>query len=133
MADARDCRVNAGCERIRSVTSKEIGMNSAPQVVARLAKVSKRYGDTLALDGVDLEVHRGELLALLGPNGAGKTTAIAACLGLIEPDTGSAYHLSQLALNAVGEGQDSPLLHAATLIAFTAVFFALARRRLSRE
>jgi ABC-2 type transport system permease protein len=43
------------------------------------------------------------------------------------------YHLSQLALSAVGEGQGSPLLHGGVLIAFTTVFFALARRRLSRE
>jgi ABC-2 type transport system ATP-binding protein len=49
---------------------------------------SKRYGATLALDGLDLEVRRGELLALLGPNGAGKTTAISLSLGLVEPDAG---------------------------------------------
>lgn len=50
--------------------------------------VHKRYGATTALDGVDLVVGTGELLALLGPNGAGKSTAIAAGLGLIEPDAG---------------------------------------------
>jgi ABC-2 type transport system ATP-binding protein len=50
--------------------------------------VRKRYGATVALDGIDLAVRAGELLALLGPNGAGKSTAIAAALGLIEPDAG---------------------------------------------
>lgn len=50
--------------------------------------VRKRYGATIALDGIDLEVRGGELLALLGPNGAGKSTAIAAALGLVEPDAG---------------------------------------------
>jgi ABC-type multidrug transport system ATPase subunit len=43
----------------------------------------------MALDGLDLEVHPGELLAVLGPNGAGKTTAIALWLGLIEADSGT--------------------------------------------
>lgn len=55
-----------------------------------LRGVHKRYGAVMALDGIDLAVAGGELLALLGPNGAGKSTAIAACLGLVEPDQGDA-------------------------------------------
>ena len=43
----------------------------------------KAYGDTLALDGVDLRVEEGRILGLIGPNGAGKTTALHAILGLI--------------------------------------------------
>jgi ABC-type multidrug transport system ATPase subunit len=58
-------------------------------VIATLATVSKKYGATLALDRVCLEVRRGELLAVLGPNGAGKSTAISLLLGLQEPDNGS--------------------------------------------
>ena len=50
----------------------------------------KRYGKTVALAGLDLNVRRGELLALLGPNGAGKSTAISLWLGLLEPDAGNA-------------------------------------------
>jgi ABC-type multidrug transport system ATPase subunit/peptidoglycan/LPS O-acetylase OafA/YrhL len=57
--------------------------------VASLRNVHKRYGKTMALAGLDLEVRQGELLAVLGPNGAGKSTAIALCLGLLEPDQGS--------------------------------------------
>src|SRR5580693_4182001 len=58
--------------------------------LAELSGVKKRFGKVQALDGVDLEVRRGELLALLGPNGAGKTTAISLWLGLRQPDAGSA-------------------------------------------
>ncbi|MCE4554113.1 acyltransferase family protein [Roseateles cellulosilyticus] len=57
-------------------------------VVASLQGVSKRYGKLDALSRVDLELHRGELLALLGPNGAGKSTAISLWLGLNDADTG---------------------------------------------
>jgi ABC-2 type transport system ATP-binding protein len=56
--------------------------------LARLSGVRKRYGETVALAGLDLEVRPGELLAVLGPNGAGKTTAIALMLGLQKPDAG---------------------------------------------
>ena len=62
---------------------------------AQLSAVCKRYGGVAALDGVDLAVHPGELLALLGPNGAGKSTAIALCLGLVEPDRGEARVFGQ--------------------------------------
>ena len=60
----------------------------ADGALARLRGVEKRYGETLALNGLDLEVRAGELLAVLGPNGAGKTTAIALMLGLQVPDKG---------------------------------------------
>jgi ABC-2 type transport system ATP-binding protein len=56
--------------------------------LARLSGVEKRYGETVALNGLDLDVRGGELLAVLGPNGAGKSTAIALMLGLQVPDKG---------------------------------------------
>jgi ABC-2 type transport system ATP-binding protein len=55
----------------------------------RLRGVTKRYGSTTAVDGLDLEVHEAEVLALLGPNGAGKTTTFGMCEGFIKPDSGS--------------------------------------------
>jgi ABC-2 type transport system ATP-binding protein len=66
--------------------------NHAPKSgpIARLTGVSRRFGELLALDGVDLEVRAGEVLAVLGPNGAGKTTAISLLLGLQQPDAGRA-------------------------------------------
>jgi ABC-2 type transport system ATP-binding protein len=70
--------------------------------LAELSGVSKRFGSIVALDGIDLQVRPGELLAVLGPNGAGKSTAISLLLGLQQPDTGSArlFGLSPLLLEA---------------------------------
>jgi ABC-2 type transport system ATP-binding protein len=70
------------------LTYNEVSMN--PDSLAKLSAVSKRYGKIIALDGLDFEVRRGELLALLGPNGAGKSTAISLLLGLQRADAGSA-------------------------------------------
>jgi ABC-2 type transport system ATP-binding protein len=52
--------------------------------------LSKRYDETLALDGLDLEVQPGEVYGYLGPNGAGKTTTIRLLLGLLRPTAGQA-------------------------------------------
>lgn len=53
--------------------------------------LSKRYGGFLALDRVDFEVRRGEILGYLGPNGSGKSTTVNTIVGLIEPSTGSLF------------------------------------------
>jgi oleandomycin transport system ATP-binding protein len=50
----------------------------------------KRYGDTVALDGIDLAVRTGSVFGLLGPNGAGKTTAVRILATLVRPDGGHA-------------------------------------------
>lgn len=59
-------------------------------VVMRAVGLGKRYGSQDALRGLDLEVHRGEVLGYLGPNGSGKTTTIRLFLGLIRPTSGRA-------------------------------------------
>jgi len=56
--------------------------------LAQLIGARKAYGKSQALDGIAIDVHRGELLALLGPNGAGKSTAISLWLGLLQADAG---------------------------------------------
>ena len=57
----------------------------------RTEGLSKRYGDTLALDALDLTVAAGEVYGYLGPNGAGKTTTIRLLLGLHRPTGGHAF------------------------------------------
>jgi len=57
----------------------------------RLDAVSKRYGRTLALDGVSFDVRDRELFALLGPNGAGKTTLLHILCTILRPDSGTAW------------------------------------------
>ncbi|MET0332513.1 MAG: ABC transporter ATP-binding protein, partial [Dyella sp.] len=63
-------------------------MSSPEPIVASLCGVVKRYAGQIALDGFDLLLRRGEVLALLGPNAAGKSSAIALLLGLIRADLG---------------------------------------------
>lgn len=50
--------------------------------------VRKAFGRTLAVDGLSLDVRRGEVIGLLGPNGAGKTTSVNLAVGLLQPDSG---------------------------------------------
>jgi len=112
----------------RSVTTAE-----PVQVMATLEGVHKRYGKTLALDGLDLDVRRGELLAVLGPNGAGKSTAISLWLGLLEADAGAVRLLDRSPLDVdarrhVGlmlQDVGLPLeLRVRELIALTASYYA---------
>ncbi|MDM7830237.1 ATP-binding cassette domain-containing protein [Cellulomonas edaphi] len=60
---------------------------TAPIIVAK--GLRKSYGGVTVLDGLDLEVARGEVLALLGPNGAGKTTTVRILATLLRPDAGT--------------------------------------------
>jgi ABC-2 type transport system ATP-binding protein len=65
------------------------------QPALRVAGLRKRFGDVVAVDGLDLTVASGECFGLLGPNGAGKTTTIEICEGLIPPDEGVVEVLGQ--------------------------------------
>lgn len=58
------------------------------ELAVKVKGLSKTYGDTVALDGIDLEVRRGEIFGVLGSNGAGKTTLIETLEGLRKPDAG---------------------------------------------
>jgi lipopolysaccharide export system ATP-binding protein len=53
--------------------------------------ISKKYGDRTVVDGINIEVNRGEVVGLLGPNGAGKTTTFYMITGMIKPLSGSIF------------------------------------------
>lgn len=64
-------------------------MSMDADVLVRLSEVSVHYGSLGALEGVNLEVRRGDFLAVIGPNGGGKTTLLKAILGLVKPSRGT--------------------------------------------
>ncbi|WP_285681459.1 ABC transporter ATP-binding protein [Actinoplanes sp. NBRC 103695] len=72
--------------------------------VAEVAGLTVRYGGATALDGVDLTVAEGDLVALIGPNGAGKTTLVKALSGLVRPAAGRVTVRGRLA--QVPEGRE---------------------------
>ncbi|XXY52168.1 ABC transporter ATP-binding protein [Sorangium sp. So ce269] len=74
-------------------------MSASPALVCR--GLVKRYGDVVAVNGLDLEVRRGECFGLLGPNGAGKTTTVEIFEGLTRPDAGEVEVLGE---RWVGDG-----------------------------
>jgi ABC-2 type transport system ATP-binding protein len=74
------------------MTEPELPINAtarSTEVVLRTHDLSKRYAQRLAVDTLNLEIRRQDILGFLGPNGAGKTTTIRMLLGLITPTTGS--------------------------------------------
>ena len=73
-------------------------MSAGSSTAVRLRGLSKRYGPTVAVSDLDLDVHSAEVFALLGPNGAGKTTTVEMCEGFVRPDAGS---IEVLGLNPV--------------------------------
>ncbi|AGP30794.1 ABC transporter ATP-binding protein [Corynebacterium terpenotabidum] len=62
---------------------------ASPDPVLELRGVVKRFGPVTAVNGLDLQLGRSEVLALLGPNGAGKTTTVEMCEGFVTPDAGT--------------------------------------------
>ena len=97
-ATPHHARSQRACERyasaLRAAARKLRGMNSTKKpdmdYAIEATGLRKRYGDTKALDGVDLFARRGSVLGVLGPNGAGKTTAVRVLATLVAPDAGSA-------------------------------------------
>src|SRR5215510_6616465 len=72
------------------------GVDAAPRPGAiSIENLTKRYGETLAIDQLSLDVPAGRLFGFLGPNGAGKSTTIGCLTGLIDPTSG--------AINLLGE------------------------------
>jgi ABC-2 type transport system ATP-binding protein len=73
------------------------------EVVIRIEGLRKRYGEVVAVDGLNLTVNRGEVFGILGPNGAGKTTTLETIEGLRKPDAGE---IEVAGYDAVRESED---------------------------
>ncbi len=73
--------------------------------VLSVSGARKSFGDTQALDGAELELHRGEWLALLGPNGAGKTTLVRALAGRVQLDAGELRLLGHRLDGGLGDAE----------------------------
>lgn len=84
--------------------------SSGAEIVLRTVGLTKRFGAITAVDGLDLEVHRGEVLGFLGPNGAGKTTTVGMMLGLIAPTAGRVEYTS-VPLQRIGAIIESPAFY----------------------
>jgi ABC-2 type transport system ATP-binding protein len=80
-------------------TSTATALQSAgppdPDAAISIRGLVKRYGEFTAVDGLDLDIHRGEIFALLGPNGAGKTTTVEICEGYRRRDAGEVRVLGE--------------------------------------
>jgi branched-chain amino acid transport system ATP-binding protein len=67
-------------------------MERSDSAVIKTEKVTKRFGDFVAVDHVDFEIGRNETIGIIGPNGAGKTTFLNLLTGLYVPDEGAVFH-----------------------------------------
>jgi ABC-2 type transport system ATP-binding protein len=65
-------------------------MSSESEPILRTESLTRKYGDLVALESLDLAIHRGEVFGYIGPNGAGKTTTFRILSGLLEPTSGRA-------------------------------------------
>ena len=81
-------RTRRGEKGKRPVSEQAYSVTAGAEVPVRLAHVTLRYGDSVALDDVTLEVCRGERVCVLGANGSGKSTLASVICGLLAPDEG---------------------------------------------
>ncbi|MEV6872162.1 ABC transporter ATP-binding protein [Amycolatopsis sp. NPDC051128] len=88
----------------------------AAGAAVHLTGLRKHYGDVHAVDGVDLTIAPGEVVALLGPNGAGKSTTVDMILGLSSPDAGAVRVFGRKPIDAVRAGLIGAMLQGGALM-----------------
>jgi ABC-2 type transport system ATP-binding protein len=115
-------------EEVRAAAADDLGMTlSAPPTAAArsaarpaaavaLRGLTKRFGAVTAVDGLDLSIEPGEIVAFLGPNGAGKTTTIDMVLGLSRPDAGTVEVYGASPRSAVAHGLVSAVMQTGGLL-----------------
>ena len=91
-------------------------MNDRAERVVRLQGVSKSYGPVRAVQGIDVEIRRGETVAFLGPNGAGKTTTISMLLGLALATSGTIEVFGRSPAEAIRQSQIGAMLQEGKLL-----------------
>ncbi|MGJ3508272.1 ABC transporter ATP-binding protein [Enemella sp. A6] len=94
-------------------------MNDTPAI--SITGFTKRFGDLVAVDDLDLHVPAGQILALLGPNGAGKSTTTEAVIGLTGVESGRIEVFGSSPIAAVRSGDTGAMLQNGTLLAETSV------------
>jgi ABC-2 type transport system ATP-binding protein len=84
---------DAGSDESVATTAEPLPASAADDdpspVVLSIRNLSRSFGDTVAVDGIDLEVREGSFYGIVGPNGAGKTTTLSMITGLLRPDSGT--------------------------------------------
>jgi ABC-2 type transport system ATP-binding protein len=83
--------VSTGGSSAAATTAAPTGHATTAPVMLTVSNVVKRFGDTVAVAGVSLEVRAGSFFGIVGPNGAGKTTTLSMVTGLLRPNSGSIH------------------------------------------
>lgn len=83
-------------------------MNAGPEPLLVATDVRKTYGPTPALDGADLTIRSGEVVAVMGPSGSGKSTLLHCLAGIVRPDSGQVRYRGR-ELSAMSDGERSAL------------------------
>ena len=108
------------CETTTTSRGTRTANPAAGTTAVRLTGLVKRFGtgdrQVTAVDGIDLAVRPGEIVAFLGPNGAGKTTTIDMMLGFSRPDAGVVEILDGTPADAIAQGRIAAVLQTGGLL-----------------
>ncbi|MFI1992018.1 ABC transporter ATP-binding protein [Actinoplanes sp. NPDC020271] len=96
--------------------STDLAASGTGQLAVNLDGVVKRFGTVTAVNGIDLHIRPGEVVALLGPNGAGKTTTVDLLLGLSQPSSGTVQVYGRTPQDAVALGLVSAVMQTGGLL-----------------